>query len=121
MSLWRTFLDTNREEAEHWIASMSSAGTPREFDQRVLQAIDQDRQQEIKSLVSEFNNISPHRLPIAHMSLYRSHPTYNKYGIAQDRMMSIRPLFPDAFYEMLWGEVELLVKIVALLTIDQQH
>jgi len=61
----------------------------------------------------------PHQLPIANLA-HRPHPTYNKYGIAQQNLLAETPLFPPALLAMTWREAELLVKTLAQVVIDRQ-
>lgn len=47
------------------------------------------------------------------------HPTYNEYGLAQHNLLGTRPLYPEGFRELRWGEAELLVKALAHLALDR--
>ncbi|HKH47514.1 MAG TPA: hypothetical protein VKM72_22885 [Thermoanaerobaculia bacterium] len=75
---------------------------------------------ELARLLADFNAIDPNRLPIAYLADAR-HPSYNKYGISQRSLRSVRPLFPAGLSDLTWGEAELLVRTLARLAIDRRE
>ena len=75
----------------------------------------------LEELRTGFNARSSHRLPIAHIVSKRGHPTYNKYGIAQRHLRGQNIEFPANLSTLSWGEAELLVKVLALLALPEQH
>ncbi len=98
---------------------LQGAPHPSAIVDRVLSALPRHQTNLLASFLSHFNAQSEHQLPIAHMVGQRQHPTYNKYGIAQRHLRGSLIEFPERIRSFTWGDIELLVKVLAMLAIDE--
>jgi glycyl-tRNA synthetase alpha subunit len=98
---------------------LASEPTPRPIAQLFCRSLDSSVTADLVRHVDAFNALDPHQLPIANVANC-DHPTYNKYGMSQRRLLETGPLFPERFLAMPWGEAELLVKVLAELLVDRQ-
>jgi hypothetical protein len=119
LDFWRALLSRQAETARLYLDLLASRPDPRPVVEEFCRALGAPALAELARRVEEFNAIGPHQLPIANLT-HPSHPTYNKYGIAQQNLLAETPLFPPALLAMTWREAELLVKTLAQVVIDRQ-
>jgi hypothetical protein len=118
VSCWREWLRHDQELAGRYLAALERTADPGMVVEELFRQIDPVYLGKIEGLLAAFNALDPNELPIAYLAGVE-HPTYNKYGISQQRLRGKQPLFPQGFTEMTWGEADLLVKTLARLVIDQ--
>ncbi|HSF40166.1 MAG TPA: hypothetical protein VLT87_10255 [Thermoanaerobaculia bacterium] len=120
LELWREVLGSQGAEARRALARLASEPDPRLIAQGFSRSLSSPVTADLLRRVDTFNALDPHQLPIANVANC-DHPTYNKYGMAQRRLLETGPLlFPEGFLARPWGESELLVKVLAELLIDRQ-
>ncbi len=119
LDLWRTLLARQRETARRYMDLLATQSNPRPVIEEFCSTLEPSAIAELARRVEQFNAIDPHQLPIANVA-NQSHPTYNKYGIAQRELVGVTPLFPQNLPVMAWVEAELLVKALAQILIDRQ-
>lgn len=115
--IWIMYKKENPHLLNNAINLLSNISNPLHTIKETFKAVDVDILRKLKFLLFRFNELDANRLPIAHIVSY-SHPSYNKYGIAQHNLLGKEILFPSEFYDLTWGEAELLTKILAEITIE---
>lgn len=120
IACWRNGLWRRRERAERFLAAFQHTSAPGEVVDELFRELETPFVTDLARLLAAFNALDPHRLPIAYLA-DSLHPTYNKYGIAQQSLRSVRPLFPGGFAALTWGESELLVRMLARLVADRSE
>jgi hypothetical protein len=118
ISCWRESLRHQEGRASRHLAAFERAAAPGAVVEEVFREMEPRFLAELARRLAEFNALDPNHLPIAYLPEV-DHPTYNKYGIAQRHLRGQRPLFPEGFLEMTWGEAELLTKTLARIVIDR--
>lgn len=115
---WRDWLDRHPQVAARYLARLGETTEPFTVGEAFVAELDERYAGELRRQLSAFNERDPNRLPIAHAAGI-DHPTYNKFGIAQHHLLGLRPLYPEIFRELTWGEAELLIKALGHLVIDR--
>ena len=116
---WVAYKNRNPKYMEGVVNLLSKANSPLEIVKKSFQETPGHVIKSLENLILIFNKIDINKLPIAHISSY-NHPFYNKYGIAQYKLIKEKIFFPLNLYDLSWGEAELLVKILAEITINSQ-
>lgn len=120
IACWREGLRRRREPASRALGALERSCDAGAVFEALVRDLDPPFLAELARLLDDFNANDPNRLPIAYLADAR-HPSYNKYGISQRSLHSVRPLFPAGFTELTWGEAELLVRTLARLAIDRRE
>lgn len=119
LGFWREVLRDQGSEARQALAALASTTQPRQVAQGFRRSLPAATAADLIRQVDEINALDPHQLPIANVANC-DHPAYNKYGMAQRRLLDVDPLFPEGLLARPWGEAELLVKTLAELLADRQ-
>jgi hypothetical protein len=118
LDLWRETLAGLAGDAERAVAELAAATDPLPPVRRFTAALGDQRRAAIRDRLAALNAVDPNVLPVAH-AIGHDHPTYNKYGVAQRRLLDLTPRFPAALRDLRWGEAELLVKVLAEVDADR--
>lgn len=118
VALWRDSLRIHAEPARRILLALAGSAAPAVAVEAFVPELPPSLLRELAARLAAFNDLDPHRLPIAYVT-GSGHPSYNKYGIPQGRLLGRPVLFPSGLLAMRWGEAELLVRTLARLTIDE--
>jgi hypothetical protein len=118
MAGWLAMLSRRAVSSERTLELLERTTSPRPVVQGFLAELDGRETEELLGRLGMFNERDVQRLPIAH-AIGHDDPHYNKYGVAQERLLGRTPLFPSRFGSLRWGEAELLVKVLAELTVKE--
>jgi hypothetical protein len=114
IACWRAGIRCQREPVTRALDALERPSDPIQVFDDLVRDLDRPFLTQLARLLDDFNASDPHHLPIAYLPSMRP-PSYNKHGIAQRNLLSLRPLFPGGLTELTWGEAELLVRTLARL------
>jgi len=117
LSEWRSVLNQNMPMTKQMIYKLTEVTEPRSLVLGFKKEINRLSLTKLKTLLDKFNSISHHKLPIAHIPNI-NHNTYNKYGIKQNLISSCQIHFPENIMNFKWGELDILVKLLAEISIS---
>lgn len=120
LEVWKKYIRQNRNLVQSIVNSFSTATHPKPIVEFFFKEINLNVIEELKFLLEKFNKADINRLPVAHIAFY-PHPSYNKYGVAQYNLLNKKIHFPKNFYNFNWGEIELFLKILAEIVIDEYY
>ncbi|MCB1054145.1 MAG: hypothetical protein KDD11_01370 [Acidobacteria bacterium] len=109
---WHGHLRHHRPRIAAYLGALSTTVRPFDVAQEATESLPPRLRRTLVAELDAFNEIDRNRLPVAHV-VDPPHPHYNKYGIAQHHLLGCRPRFPDRLQGLCWGELELLVRILA--------
>lgn len=109
---WNGAVAAHRAAADRTVGELGATTDPLPSVRRFTEALGERWRGELRRRLAELNALDVNVLPVAH-ALGHDSPTYNKYGVAQHRLLGRRPRFSDALRDLRWGEAELLVKVLA--------
>lgn len=112
LDAWEACAREHAEEVEATVAELGRTTAPVAVVEELCRRLSPGELERLGRCVDEFNDAGVNHLPVAHASKVPG-PTYTKYGVAQDRLLGVRPIFPERLMRMRWGEAELLVKVLA--------
>ncbi|HET9167480.1 MAG TPA: hypothetical protein VFP11_15880 [Candidatus Angelobacter sp.] len=112
IDLWSRICCYHQKEITHACLQLEETTKPLEVVEFVARLLKPAESRDLLELLSRFNEIGGHKLPIAHVPERPIHPTYNKYGLAQRNLRGRRLEFPANLYHLRWAEAELLIKIL---------
>jgi hypothetical protein len=115
---WHDLLRAHAAAAARTIGALASTTEPLAVVRGFVAGLHDRWRRALLRHLGDFNALDPNVLPVAHAAGH-DHPTYNKYGIAQRRLLELTPRFPAGLGALRWGEAELLVKVLAELDIDR--
>lgn len=117
LDAWEACARSRPEEVEAAVAGLGRTTTPVTVVEELCRGLSAGDLERLGRCVAEFNDAGVNHLPVAHASKVPG-PTYTKYGVRQDRLLGVRPIFPERLGRMRWGEAELLVKVLARMLSD---
>jgi hypothetical protein len=118
LAVWREILRRRGREAENALARLAVEPLPRPIAQQFCRSLAAAETADLVRRVEAFNARDVHHLPIANVAGC-DHPSYNKYGMAQSRLLADAPRFPEGLLARPWSEAELLVKVLAELLVER--
>lgn len=118
LGTWRQHLRRNRPRVAATLDALSATVRPFDVAQQATESLSPRLRRTLEAQLDAFNEIDRNRLPVAHVGA-PPHPRYNKYGIAQHHLLGYRPLFPAELQSLRWGELELLIRVLAHLKIAE--
>jgi hypothetical protein len=117
LDAWEACSRPRLEQVDAAVGALAATTAPVPVVEDFCQALSPEELERLRRCVADFNDAGVNHLPVAHASAAPC-PTYTKYGVAQHRLMVVRPQFPARLMHMRWGEAELLVKVLARILSD---
>jgi hypothetical protein len=120
IDIWRDIGQVHQQEMDEAINQLALADDPSEAVNKFWSKLTAVQIADLTSLLDAFNSVSRNRLPVAHIAQRPIDPSYNKYGISQSSLLGQQILFPSNLMSLTWGQAELLIKVLALMTIESK-